>query len=70
MEKQKQKLSELLTMTETMAIIGVARTTLYKMVAEGRIPVVKVTRLNMFDPVALEKWIKQKSKMPIKDINT
>ena len=47
---------------EEMAIfLGIARTTLYAMVSQKRVPHIKVGRLVKFDPKSIEGWLKQHS---------
>lgn len=55
----------LLTIKEVADYMGLSVHTLYTMVAQRRIPHVKVGRLVKFDVETLDKWIKQQSVMPI-----
>ena len=64
MKEQRIITERLLPMNEAVVYLTIPLDTLYKMVSHGRVPVVKVTSRNMFDPVLLEKWIKEKAKMP------
>jgi excisionase family DNA binding protein len=45
------------TSTETLAILGVARQTLCRWVAEGRITAVRIGPSNKFDPAHLADWL-------------
>lgn len=64
--KERRKISSrLLTMEEAVVYLKIPLDTLYKMVSQRRIPVVKLNRHNRFDPVMLEEWIKEKTKMPM-----
>ena len=64
--KERRKISPpLLTMDEAVVYLKIPKDTLYKMVSQGRIPVVKITSSNRFDPVMLEAWIKKNTRMPI-----
>lgn len=65
MKERRTLSSRLLTMKQAVVYLNIPLDTLYKMVSQGRIPVVKVTRNNMFDPVMLDKWIKEHTKLPI-----
>ena len=52
-------------MDEAVVYLKIPKDTLYKMVSQGRIPVVKITSSNRFDQVLLDEWIKEKTKMPM-----
>ena len=55
----------LLSLDETSEYLGLAQTTLYKMVSQRRLPFVKVGRLVKFDKGLLDEWIKQHTFMPM-----
>jgi excisionase family DNA binding protein len=65
MKEQRTITPRLLTMDEAVVYLKIPLDTLYKMVSQGRIPVVKLNRHNRFDPVMLEEWIKKNTRMPI-----
>ncbi len=52
-------------MDEAVVYLKIPKDTLYKMVSQGRIPVVKITNSNRFDQALLDAWIKKNTKMPI-----
>ncbi len=52
-------------MDEAVVYLKVPKGTLYRMVSQGRIPVVKITSSNRFDQALLDAWIKKKTIMPI-----
>ena len=66
MKERRTISSRLLTMEEAGVYLKIPLDTLYKMVSQGRIPVVKLNRHNRFDPVMLEEWIKKNTKVKIK----
>ena len=55
----------LLDITEVASYTGLSVHTLYTMVSQRRIPFVKMGRLVKFDPLLLDKWIKQNTVMPM-----
>ena len=55
----------LLDIREVASYTGLSVHTLYTMVSERRIPFVKMGRLVKFDPLLLDKWIKQNTVMPM-----
>jgi excisionase family DNA binding protein len=60
----------LLSIDETSEYLGLAQTTLYKMVSQRRLPFVKVGRLVKFDKGLLDEWIKHNTFMPMPDKRT
>ena len=52
-------------MEEAMRYLNISQNTLYKMVSQRKIPIVKINRSNRFDLASLEKWIKENTKMPM-----
>ena len=52
-------------MDEAVAYLKIPKGTLYKMVCQGRVPVVKITSSNRFDQALLDAWIKKSTIMPI-----
>jgi excisionase family DNA binding protein len=66
--KERRKIPPpLLTMDEAVAYLKIPKDTLYKMVSQGRIPVVKITSSNRFNQALLDEWIKEKSNEWIKE---
>lgn len=64
--KERRKIPPpLLTMDEAVVYLNIPKDTLYKMVSQGRIPVVKITSSNRFDQVLLDEWIKKNTRIPI-----
>jgi len=55
----------LLTIDETSEYLGLAPTTLYKMVNQRRIPYVKVGRLLRFDSRLIDDWLEAHTVMPM-----
>ena len=55
----------LISIQEAAHYIGIAPTTLYKWVSQGKIHHVKMGRLVKFDPIKLDEWIKQQTVMPM-----
>jgi excisionase family DNA binding protein len=60
----------LLTIQEVAELTGVSVTTLYKWVSHRKIPHIKMGRLVKFDPVKLDEWIKQQTRMPMPNKRT
>jgi excisionase family DNA binding protein len=60
----------LLTIQEVAELTGVSVTTLYKWVSQRKIPHIKMGRLVKFDPVKLDEWIKQQTRMPMPNKRT
>ena len=56
----------LLSMDEASQYLDIAKSTLYTMVSQRRVPFVKVGRLTKFDVRALEAWIGKHSVAPLK----
>lgn len=54
-----------LTLKETAAYTGLAQSTLYKMVGRREIPYIKMGSLLRIDLAMLEKWIKERTVMPM-----
>ena len=52
-------------MEEAADYLNLPLNTLYKMVSQGKIPVVKLNRNNRFDPRMLAEWIKENTRMPM-----
>jgi len=65
MDERRHITPRLLTMDEAVVYLKVPKDTLYKMVSQGRIPVVKITNSNRFDQALLDAWIKKNTIMPI-----
>jgi excisionase family DNA binding protein len=55
----------LLTIDETAEYLGLAPTTLYKMVSQRRLPFVKVGRLLRFDSRLIDEWLQAHTVMPM-----
>jgi excisionase family DNA binding protein len=55
----------LLSIDETSKYLGLAPTTLYKMVNQRRIPYVKVGRLLRFDSRLIDDWLTEHTVMPM-----
>jgi excisionase family DNA binding protein len=55
----------LLTIDETAEYLGLAPTTLYKMVSQRRLPFVKVGRLLRFDSRLIDEWLQAQTVMPM-----
>jgi excisionase family DNA binding protein len=49
----------LLTATELVPLIGVSRTTVYQMVADGGIPYLRIGTMIRFDPHAIAEWLRE-----------
>ncbi len=60
----------LLSIDETSEYLGLAPTTLYKMVSERRIPYVKVGRLLRFDSRLIDDWLEAHTVMPMPERRT
>lgn len=56
---------KLLTVKDVSGYTGLAPDTIYAMVSQRRIPHTKLGRLVKFDVELLDKWIKQKTVMPM-----
>ena len=54
-----------MTIQEVAELTGVSVTTLYKWVSQRKIPHIKMGSLVKFDPVKLDEWIKQQTRMPM-----
>jgi len=65
MQHSNLKENRLLSIPEVARFLGISQHTLYTMVSQRRIPSVKVGSRVLFDPVQLDQWIKQKTKMPM-----
>lgn len=52
-------------MEQAAGYLNIPLNTLYKMVSHGKVPVVKINRLNRFDKGLLDEWIKENTKMPM-----
>ncbi len=65
MNERRNITSRLLTMDEAVVYLKIPKDTLYKMVSQAKVPVVKINRLNRFDQALLDAWIKKKTIMPI-----
>ncbi len=65
MKHPEQITRRLLNIDETSEYLGLAQTTIYKMVSQRRLPFVKVGRLVKFDKDLLDEWIKQHTFMPM-----
>ena len=50
----------LLRISETMTALGLGRTTVYRMIQDGELPVVRVGKAIRVPVEALDTWIKQK----------
>ena len=60
-------MNNLLNMDQAAEKLGIKKSTLYKMVCEKRIHVIKICGgKNLFDPVKLEKWIADHTQEPIR----
>ena len=55
----------LISMDEAAAYLDLAKSTLYTMVSQRRVPYVKVGRLTKFDRALLDAWIKRNTVMPM-----
>jgi excisionase family DNA binding protein len=51
----------LLTAPELVPLLGMSRTTVYQMVAEGRIPYIRIGSMVRFDPHAIAEWLRKHS---------
>jgi excisionase family DNA binding protein len=56
-----------MTIQEVAELTRVSVTTLYKWVSQRKIPHIKMGRLVKFDPVKLDEWIKQQTRMPMSE---
>jgi len=65
MNERRNIIPRLLTMDEAVVYLKIPKDTLYKMVSQAKVPVVKINRLNRFDQGLLDEWIKKNTKMPI-----
>jgi excisionase family DNA binding protein len=65
MKERRTISSRLLSMQEAAVYLNIPLNTLYKMVSQGKVPVVKINRLNRFDQVLLDDWIKKNTRMPM-----
>ena len=57
--------NRLLIIEQAAAYTGLSTHTIYKMVSQRRVPFVKLGGALRFDPVELDKWIKQNTVMPM-----
>lgn len=57
----KKAMQKLINVTDLSEITGLAVDTLYRWVAQKRVPYVKVGRLTKFDITAIDEWIKDMS---------
>lgn len=55
-----EKMTGLLTASELSPLIGVGRTELYEMAAEGRIPSYRIGTMVRFDPVEVARWLRDR----------
>ena len=55
----KDKSDEILTIVELSAYLKISRSTLYKLVGEGKIPSQKVGRHWRFRKVAIDRWLEE-----------
>jgi excisionase family DNA binding protein len=53
------RMTGLLTATELFPLIGVSRTTIYQMVADGGIPYLRIGTMIRFDPHAIAEWLRE-----------
>jgi len=60
----------LLSIDETSEYLGLAPTTLYKMVNRRQIPYVKVGRLLRFDRRLIDGWLEEHTVMPMPERRT
>jgi excisionase family DNA binding protein len=65
MKDRRTMTPRLLTMQEAAIYLNIPLNTLYKMVSHGKVPLVKINRLNRFDQSLLDEWIKKNTRMPI-----
>jgi len=56
---------QLITVDRAAQQTGLSTHTLYKMVSQRRVPYVKLGGALRFDPVELDKWIKENTVMPM-----
>lgn len=69
--KQPERITRrLLSIDETSEYLGLAPTTLYKMVGQRRIPFVKVGRLLRFDSRLIDDWLEEHTVMPMPERRT
>jgi excisionase family DNA binding protein len=64
-QERRKHNSRLLTMEQAAIYLNMPLNTLYKMVSQEKVPVVKINRHNRFDQGMLDKWIKENTKMPM-----
>jgi excisionase family DNA binding protein len=65
--KRRAFVLELLKIDEASELLRLKRITIYKMVSRKAIPFVKIGSSLRFEKKALEKWIEQRSYMPLHD---
>ena len=57
----------LLNVKQTAEKLNIRPITVYKMIPQKRLPVTRIGRRVLFDEAILDKWIPQKTEMPISD---
>jgi len=63
-------ITKLLSVENVAGILAVNRRFVYRLVAQGRIPVVRVGRYIRFRPEAIDRWMEARSTMPTEAAGT
>lgn len=64
----KSNLPKYLSPQELAEMLGVAITTVYGWTSDRQIPFLKIGRLVRFDPLRIDKWLKEKTVPCIQDL--
>lgn len=57
----------LLNVKQVSERLNIRPITVYKMISQKRLPVTRIGKRVLFDEVVLDKWISQKTEVPIGD---
>ncbi len=63
----KEKFSDIMTVSETAEYLRIGKTTLYKMVRDGKIPAFKIGNQWRFRRDDIEKWLEEITKKGAKE---
>jgi len=67
-ETQRTNLKKYLSPQELAYVVGVDITTVYGWTSDRQIPFIKIGRLVRFDPLKIEKWLKERVVSCVKDL--
>lgn len=62
MDKQEEKMSELKTIQEVMKMLGVSRSTVYRLIKNDGLPYKKIGGSTRFDVIEVREWMNSQNK--------